>query len=192
MAKTHISTFSSLNKGPCKPCIMQTGNLCPLSPFCGHCYACHSLPLCTRNTTDASEEEKKIPIIGSPYLAICNKALKSLVLQSRLGGCVCNKRKAIIHPSFFFFFWDIVGVYLYSINERKRQADILEITLTRSSRALLEDRILIFNALQLYQLNQISSKGITSIVTYVRCYKCFAEIDHISQEICVGRELNVL
>lgn len=49
------------------------------------------------------EEEGKKTIIGWPYLAICNKALKALVWQSRLDGCACNKRKAIIHPCFIFF-----------------------------------------------------------------------------------------
>lgn len=69
------------------------------------------------------------PVIGWPYLAICNKALKALVWQSRLYGCVRNKRTAIIHACFIFSFV-IVGVYLYSITERERQADILEIALT--------------------------------------------------------------
>lgn len=82
----------------------------------------------------------------------------------------------------FFFFWDIVGVYLYSITEGKRQADILEIALTWLKRALLKDRIWIFNVLQLYQLNQISSEEITYMAKHVRCSKDFAETDHILQE----------
>lgn len=134
MAKTCISTFSSLHKGPCKPCIMQTGNLCPLSSFCGHCYACHSLlsAHATRQTPQPRRQRrrKKILIIGWPYLAICNKLERHLFDKADFMDVYAIKEKQLFIPVLFFFFGDIVGVYLYSITERKRQDDILEITLT--------------------------------------------------------------
>lgn len=174
-------------------CIMQTGNLCPLSSLCGHCSACHSLlsAHATRRTPQPHRQRVEEARRKNNWLALsCDmwqSFKKALVLQSRLDGCECNKSKAIIHRCFFFF-WDIVGVYLYSNTERKRQTDILEIAWLK--RALLKDRILIFNALQLYQLNRISSEGITCMVKNVRCYKCLAEIDRISQEMCVERPEN--
>lgn len=80
VAKTCISTFLSLHKGPCKPCIMQTGSLCPLSSFCDHCHACHSLPSAhaTRRTPQPCRQRGTRKITGWPYLAISNVGLKAL------------------------------------------------------------------------------------------------------------------
>lgn len=189
-AKTRICTFSSLREGPCKP--LHNANRKPVpAQLSLWPLLCVSLsPLCSRNTSDTSttQAEGRRRRRKNNWLALsCDmwqSFKKALVLQSRLDGCECNKSKAIIHRCFFFF-WDIVGVYLYSNTERKRQTDFLEIAWLK--RALLKDRILIFNALQLYQLNRISSEGITCMVKNVRCYKCLAEIDRISQEMCVER-----
>lgn len=165
-------------------CIMQTGNLCPLSSWCGHCSACHSLlsAHATRRTPrrQTVEEEEK-----NNWLALSCDMWQSfkrhLFYKADWMDVSAIKEKQLFIT--VFFFWDIVGVYLYSNTERKRQTDILAIAWLKW--ALLKDRILIFNALQLYQLNQISSEGITCMVKNVRCYKCLAETDRISQEMCV-------
>lgn len=188
VAKTCISTFSSLHKGPCKPCIMQAGNLCPLSSFCGHCDACHFLLSvhATRQTPQPHRQRRRKSINGWAYLVIKNKALKALVWQNRLDGYVCNERNTIIYPCFIFFFYDIVGVNLYSVTERKRQADILQIALTWLKRAPPKDSILMFNALQFNQFNEILRGGVVYMVKHVRRYKGIAERDHTSQEIRAG------
>ena len=164
---------------------MQTGNLCPLSSLCGHCSVSLS-PLCTRNTSDTSTTQAE----GrrrrkNNWLALSCDMWQSfkrhLFYKADWMDVSAIKEKQLFIA--VFFFWDIVGVYLYSNTERKRPTDILEIAWLK--RALLKDRILIFNALQLYQLNQISSEGITCTVKNMRCYKCLAEIDRISQEMCI-------
>lgn len=55
-------------------------------------------------------------------------------------------------------------------------------------RALLKDRILIFNTLQLYQLEQISSKAIAYMVKHVRCA---TQNDHTAQK-CLHMEAAAL
>lgn len=121
--ETCISTLSSHHKGPCMPCIMQTGNLCPLSSFCGHCHACHSLlsAHATRRAPQPRRQRRgRRKIIGWPYLAICNKALKALVLQSRLDGYARNKRKAIIHLCFIFLSFEILLGYICTVSLREK------------------------------------------------------------------------
>lgn len=113
---------------------MQTGNLCLLSSFCGHCYACHSLlSVYTQHYGHFShagrkkkKKEKKL-IIGRAYLKICNNALFDKASRVDMRAI---KEKQLFIPSFISSFMILLGVYLYSISVRKRQADTLEIALT--------------------------------------------------------------
>ncbi len=113
VAKTCISTFSSLHKGPCKPCIMQTGNLCPLSSFCGHCYACLSLlsAHATRRTPQPRRQRrrKKIPVIGWPYLAIWTKLERHLFDKADFMDVYAIKEKQLFICVFFFSFEILLG-----------------------------------------------------------------------------------
>lgn len=71
-------------------------------------------------------------IIGWPYHVICNTALKGLFYREEWPH-IYNKIKAIIHLIVFFF-----------------SLVLLEYICTEKEKTLLKDRILIFNALQLY------------------------------------------
>lgn len=105
-------------------CIMQTGNLCPLSSLCGHCSACHSLlsAHATRRTPQphrqrVEEEEEKI--IGWPYLAICDKALKRHLFYKADWMDVSAIKAKQLFIAVFFSFETLLG-YICTVTLRGR------------------------------------------------------------------------